>query len=881
MVTMVPRYAELAALDDALARADSGAGRLVLVEGEAGSGKSTTTRMFADRAARDHDVLVGYCEPLSTPRPGGPLLDLAPRLGGGLSELLREGHREGLLDAALAAMTTGRRKVVIVEDVQWADALTLDLLRFVARRVDDHALLVVVTCRSGELGTDHPTRAWLGDLATNPAVVRLPVPSLTRDQVATLAGGTATDVDALLARTGGNAFFVTEALAAGETVLPGRVQDAVAARLGRLPEPARQALAAAAVLGARIEPQSLLAMPDVTATAVDACVSAGLLRFQPPAYEFRHEIVREAVVTSLGPATLQSLHAAALALLSTRADEPDVLHRLAEHADQSGDGAAVLRFAPVAGDRASALGAHREAAAQLGRAVAHADREPPEVRAHLLERLADELALTARSASALEPRTEALALRRDLNDVPAVIADLRALSRLYVDLARPADAAAAADDALALLEGGPRDAAYAMALSARAGLDMVMARYPTSMAYGEQALELATELGDMFTRVHALGSVGYARTASGRDDGIPLIEESIRLAVEHGLHDLAGRSYQNISCLGVDFGIPALAERHQRDGLAYCQAHELETSGVCLESDRLLYLLDAGRWQEVEDDIGALLARVDPSPMHRYVALVPAVRLLVRTGRPHQDLLDEADRIARTLADPPRRTQALTARAEASWFAGRLDEVRPDLEEAVAAAVDREDGWITAEAAVWLRRLDPAYRLPEIARGPWALAGRSREQAAAWRALDRPYDAALALLDGDESDLRGALVTLNDLGAVPAARIARQRLRDLGVTRIERGPRASTVANPYGLTGREMEVWGLLAEHLTNAEVAERLVLSERTVHHHVSSVLAKLGVRSRGEAAALVPPSVRSAAGHDAGPTWASAADPGSATGS
>ena len=323
-----------------------------------------------------------------------------------------------------------------------------------------------------------------------------------------------------------------------------------------------------------------------------------------------------------------------------------------------------------------------------------------------------------------------------------------------------------------------------------------------------------------------------------------------------------------------------LAERYQRDGLAYCRAHELETTSVCLESDRLLYLLDAGRWLEVEDDIGALLARVDPSPMHRYVALVPAVRLLVRTGRPHEDLLREADRIARTLADPPRRTQALTARAESAWFADRLADVRPDLEEAMAAAVEREDGWIVAEVGVWMRRLDPAYRLPVIARGPWALAGRGRAEAEAWADLGRPYDAALALLDGDETDLREALATLADLGAVPAARLARQRLRDLGATRIERGPRASTVADPYGLTGREMEVWALLAEHLTNAEVAERLVLSERTVHHHVSSVLTKLGVRSRGEAAALAPPSLRSP-GHDAGPTWASATDPGPAPGS
>jgi DNA-binding CsgD family transcriptional regulator len=526
---------------------------------------------------------------------------------------------------------------------------------------------------------------------------------------------------------------------------------------------------------------------------------------------------------------------------------------LAEHADRSADREAVLRFAPAAGDRASALGAHREAAEQFARATSYAGTAPPDTRATLLERWAEELALVARPDRALAARTAALALRRELGDVTAAVANLRAIARLHVDLAQPDEAAAAADEALAMLDDEPRDAAYAAALSTRAGLDMVMARYPSAIRYGERALALATAVGDDFSRVHALGTVGQARVALGDVVvGVAEADEGIRLALELGFHDLAGRGYQNISCLGVDFGLPEVAARYQPEGLAFCRAHELETNAVCIESDRLLYLLDAGRWVEAEDDVRVLLGRSDPYPMYRYVALVPAVRLHVRTGRPHADLLAEADRIARTLADPPRRTQALTARAESAWFDERLEQVRPDLDEAVAAAVEREDGWIAAEVGVWLRRLDPSFRMPAIARGPWALAGQGRAEAAAWSALDRPYDAALALLDGDETDLREALATLGALGAAPAARIARQRLRDLGATRIERGPRPATAADPHGLTAREAEVWALLAERLSNAEIADRLVLSERTVHHHVSAVLAKLGVRSRAEAAAL-----------------------------
>ncbi|WP_151083542.1 ATP-binding protein [Nocardioides cynanchi] len=853
MVDTLPRPDPLAAVGEALESASAGAGRLVLLAGEAGSGKSTLIRQFADTAARRHEVLVGYCEPLSTPRPGGPLLDLAPRLGGELAHLLREGRRDHLLDAALAAMTAGdATRVVVFEDIHWADALTLDLLGFLARRIDGHRLLVLASYRDDEVDPQHATRAWLGDVTAYPGVRHVSVPALTVGEVTRLAEGSGLDPASLMAQTDGNAFFVSEMIAAG-TPLPGRVRDAVIARLQRLPEPARRALAAAAVLGPRAEPQTLLAMPEVRATSLDECVSGGFLRFDPPAFEFRHEIVREAVLASLGPAALRSLHAAALSLLAARA-EPDLLPRLAEHAERCGDRAAVLRFAPEAAEHASRLGAHREAAGQLARAVAAADLEPAARRADLLERWATELWLTGRHQAAVAPRTEALELRRSLGDPAGIASGLTMFARLYLDLARPAEAAAAADEAVRVLADGPQDAAYGRAIAALAGLELVMARYPTAIEYAELALRVADEVDSTWIRSHALGTLAYARMAEGDLDALPLAEQGLQLAVSNGLHDLAGRAYQNLSCLGVDYGLPELAERFQPDGLAYCRAHDLEGNGICLESDRLLYLIDAGEWEAAASDAPALLALVDPSPILRFVALVPTVRLLIRTGQPHADLLAEATRIAATLSDPPRLTQALAARAESAWLSGTLSAMRADLERALDDAVATGDRWIVAEVAYWLHRLDPDRPLPEQMDGAWAveLLRPPREAAETWRRLRRPYAAAVALLAGDEADLREALSVLTELGAVPAARIARARLRELGATGVERGPRPATAANPWGLTAREDEVWGLLAQGLTNAEIAGRLVLSERTVHHHVSSVLGKLGVRTRTEAAAL-----------------------------
>ena len=132
-------------------------------------------------------------------------------------------------------------------------------------------------------------------------------------------------------------------------------------------------------------------------------------------------------------------------------------------------------------------------------------------------------------------------------------------------------------------------------------------------------------------------------------------------------------------------------------------------------------------------------------------------------------------------------------------------------------------------------------------RGDW------RAAAAAWERVGDPFERAVQLLDsGAVEPTLEALAVFDELGAKPAALLARRRLRDLGVRQVPRGPQATTRANPAGLTGRQLEILGLLADGLTNAEIAARLVVSVRTVDHHVSSVLQKLNVPTRREAAEL-----------------------------
>ncbi|HEX6912177.1 MAG TPA: AAA family ATPase, partial [Longimicrobium sp.] len=240
-----------------LGEADAGAGRLAFVAGEAGIGKTSLVRRFGQLVRDRATVLTGGCDPLSTPRPLGPLLDVAPRLPGA-SVRISEGKDTLFRDVLDALGGGGRPLVLVFEDLHWADEATLDLVRFLARRIEDRRALLIGTYRDDEVGAGHPLRLVLGDVATAPAVRRLVLRPLSPGAVGALAAGSGMDAGALAERTGGNPFFVTEILAAAGERIPGTVRDAVLARAARLPEPARAVLDAAAVIGFRSEPWLLL-----------------------------------------------------------------------------------------------------------------------------------------------------------------------------------------------------------------------------------------------------------------------------------------------------------------------------------------------------------------------------------------------------------------------------------------------------------------------------------------------------------------------------------------------------------------------------------------------------------------------------------------------
>src|SRR6266540_2333928 len=325
--------------------------RLLFVGGEAGVGKTVLLRRFSDRDADSARTLWGACDALITPRPLGPFLDIAQVTGGELQKLVESGARPHQVATALMCELGVRVPTVLVlEDVHWADGATLDVLRLLGRRLRGVPALVLASYRDDELERTHPLRMLLGELVTSETIGRLKIDPLSLEAVASLAGP-GVDTDALYRKTGGNPFFVTEALASGGAEIPPTIRDAVLARCARVSATARMVLDAVAVVPFQPELWLLEALVEEAVDHLDECLASGMLTTEPGGVAFRHELARLAVEGSLAPNRRVVLHRRALGALAEPATGAPDPARLAYHAEAAGDADAVLEFAPAAGER--------------------------------------------------------------------------------------------------------------------------------------------------------------------------------------------------------------------------------------------------------------------------------------------------------------------------------------------------------------------------------------------------------------------------------------------------------------------------------------------------------------------------------------------------
>jgi DNA-binding CsgD family transcriptional regulator len=849
---LLERERELGELADAAREAAAGAGSQVLILGEAGIGKSSLVQALRGQLPAEGRLLVGHCDDLATPRTLGPFRDLVGSVGTDLTRALREG---GDRDAVLAALRAELDRadhptVLVVEDVHWADEATLDVLRYLVRRIAELPAVLVLTYRDDELTRERPLQHLLGQASASGRVRRLPLRRLSERAVRRLSAASPVDAQHVFAMTSGNPFFVTEVLAAGDgDRVPSTIVDAVLGRARRLDAATQDALEQLAVIPSVAERWLVDALVSGGLAALAAAEERGLLAVSPTSVAFRHELARRAIADSVPVARRVELNRRVLHALVGREDAD--LSRIVHHAAEAGDADAIVRYGPLAAGDAAGAGAHREAAAHYRLVLHHRARFSPAELAELLERYAIECYTIGTTEAMLAAQREAVELRRSLGDPRALGADLRWLSRMAWWAGDRATAEQAAAEAIAVLEPAGDRRLLALALSNQSQLHMLACRAGDCVAVGERAIALARELGDAAILSHALSNVGAARWQLGDQACWSLMEEGLGVALAAGEVEHACRSYVlTIWNLLDDFRLDE-AERKLADGIRLAE-----------RSDHLGYLgylqVELGRLRLAraawDDAVRAAERGLSDLPYQRCPALVVLGQVRVRRGEPGGDeLLRQAWELAVELRELQRTGPVAAARAEAAWLAGDHTAVRAIAGPAYEDASRLGKAPLQAELAYWLTKAGQAVA-PPASEHPYALqaAGRWREAAAAWQAAGCPYEHAAALAESpDPRDRLAALAELDGLGAAPLARLVRAGLRELGVTRVPRGPAGVTRENPAGLTERQLQVLRLLGEGFTNAEIADRLVVSTRTVDSHVAAVLAKLGVGTRREAAA------------------------------
>ncbi len=792
----------------------------------------------------------GACDGLFTPRPLAPVHDIAREIGGNLLEMVRgAGSRDEIFDAVLqCASAVDGMAVLVVEDAQWADEATLDLLRFLARRVAKLPVLLLVTFRDDALAPSDPLRLALGELAGQRYTRRIDLPPLSAVGVRRLAEGSSYSPDALYELTGGNPFFVVEVLSDDGTEIPASARDAVLARAARLSERARATLDLASLDAWRVDPDLVARAGDLGLETFDELVAVGLMRAEGSALRFRHELARRAIESEVPPHRKAAGHQALLqALIDTSCDDDA---RMAYHAEEVGDGRLVASFAPRAARHAAGLGAYRESAAQYERALRFPPDDPRDL-AELYDGYADALGYVDSWDEATTAMERAIEIWRDLGDARREGHDHLKLCKIYWRLCRGAESVAEIRRAIEVLEplGDDPELAYAYSIEA---FNLWPQDAAAGMALLERAGEMAERVGDPTVRSDVLNNLAAGQFAQ-RGDWTRPMKEALRIALAAGAEGQAGRAYANIYTFYAAQFRFAEGERFWHDGIAYCDERDITTYSTCLRGHRSVVLNDLGRWDDAlragrarpghrgESGEPADLAddrRPDPGPARRR----GRVRRARCGGRGFRR--SRRDRVGRV--DPARAGRGTLARGDDSGARSDLAVLR----RRITPLEYTED----ARLSVWEQRLLGEASPASAAPGPWAtsLVGDHAAAAVHWDRLGCGYYAALSLYDSDcDEHLREAITRFEALGADAAARRTRQKMKDLGHRAVPTGARASTREHPLGLTRREDEVLLLLCEGLTNEEIAGRLVLSTRTVDHHVSAVLAKLGVSSRGAATA------------------------------
>ncbi|MFC5266116.1 ATP-binding protein [Kribbella qitaiheensis] len=831
-----------------LAAAREDESSVALITGEAGIGKTSVVRALLDRIPPGVRAFAGACDDLLAPPALGPIREAFRGSGSAAAEALASGAMDATFEAVTAALSGSQLQVLVIEDVHWADDVTIDVLRYLVRRLDRIRVLLVLTYRPDAVDSRASLRALLGDLRGD-RIIRIELSPLSLTAVTALAAGSAHNADELHSLTKGNPFYLTETLAGPAGDIPVTVVDAVLARVGSLSDQCLPLVEQLSVIPTQLRLDFAERLLGKDFEQLAEAEQRGVLVLQSAGVGFRHEIARRATEQQLPEIRRRSLNATVVSVL-LQEEQPD-LSRLIHHAAQARDVDTLVAYAPQAARASSAAGSHQEAVATFETVTPYADRLPPDERAAFLDDYAWELHIAHRLSDAVQVGEEAIKLREQAGEPAALAETLLRVSRSQYLSGDTKHAITGIERAGRLAESADSKEVLA-SISAYRGMTVTQARQGHAIEELQRARQLALEVGRTDLAALCLNYLGVTYSYMGNPEGLRLIHDSLESALASGDDESAARGYTSLAAVLYREGRFAELAECLDAGLEFTREHGIWAHSYDLEVHQAQLDLRLGRWDTAETRLRRLVASSDDPGMFAVYSRPVLARLMLRQDESveAEDMLAASWKRAWAQESLIGVLYAGVGGAEWTWLSGRRDVAEQLYKTATEQSIPVGLGFIVGEFYYYLWRagldIEPFEGCAEVyaaaMRGDW-------ERAVAL--TEDPYEQALFKAGSDDVEATTqAIWALDELGARPAARLARAELAKLGVKRLPRRPAAATRSNPAGLTARQVDVLRLLAAGRSNNEIAAELVLSVRTVDHHVSAILLKLGVPTRRQAA-------------------------------
>jgi DNA-binding CsgD family transcriptional regulator/tetratricopeptide (TPR) repeat protein len=776
------------------------------------------------------------------------LLDVRDRLGAEARALIEGQGQAHEIYVAVYEQFRASPCIFVVDDLHWADQGTVDLLRFLLRRIATTSAFVIGTLRPDEIDPSNPLRMLLGDVARSPDAVTFDLRPLSMAAVSALVDDRSIDPARLHELTGGNPFFVEQMLDHDTEDLPATVRDAILARTVDLDDEARDLLDLM-VSAPEAIPDRLLPELGFGVETLRSLHKTGLIRRSQGGVAFRHDLCRMAVASSLPPGGEAALHRRMLNALEGGASVDAAV--LVHHARGANDPERILRYASMAGIASARAGAHTQASEFFTLALDHAKSSTPDERAELLELLASEEYLLDRLDEAIGACKRAIRLREQTGDREGVSTNHQSLSVYEWYHANRDEAERHASEAVTVVDTDDNREVLGQAVALQAYLAIQASDVRRAHLLLEQARKVAADVGDpaLNVRIDLLDAIcGVVEGTDGAREGVIGIVEP----GQDNFDDRLSSGYSNLAYMDVEYRRLPEALGVLEVSLPLTIEWDMPICYVWQMGARGRLQLMKGDWDAAKTDAETVLTAPSAPLARTWPHLIRGLVRLRRGDDPETDF-DDAWELAHKLNEPLRLMPAAAALVERAWLSGVRDQ---RVDEAVVMVRELDEvglEWARGDLAMWLRRLMPELELdglPVSVPHQLQLAGQFSAAAAAWEQLNSPYEQAWALVEAGEDDaVRRGLGLLDRLGADAVASRLRQDLRDRGVTKVPARSRSATLTNAAGLTSRELEVLGLLGEGLSNAELAGRLYISPKTADHHVSAILSKLQVPNRRQA--------------------------------